>query len=699
MVRKKRCGVGAVCSAYIKYLHPSKEIKDKYPNTTAQSRLEGLLAVRRGQTKVKGREQTCIFFRHDDLPGTDVYSVQRWVKVTKEGAAEHFFEETQATQRVDQATDILQGDTEEREELCEEQMRPSTLSARKEDIANIRAMGLDVDDDDECLEENIPATSTDSDATISDEKWGWQGIDHRRQMNVCNVPPSMALMHDAALSVASYLTMFFLFFPRDFLEDILIAKTNEKLADPTSLGEFLRWIGVWLLLSSTSGNRRSDFWSMKPIDRVTGAPFRLNDIMSRARFDQILHAITYTNTKPPLFKDRFWEIRDMVDAWNHHMEENFVAGWMSCLDESMSIWNNMWTCPGWVFCPRKPHPIGNEYHSICCCTSGIMYAIEMVEGKDKPKQIPSHPTNKLGKTVGLLLRLSKSIHSSGKSMVLDSGFCILQGLVELRKVGVFAGALIKKRRYWPKHVRGDVIDEYFEGKDVGAVDSLRGTLDNVPYDIFCLKEPSYVMKIMSTYSGLNVVEHAKESKRVFKDSDGENRTVTFKYAEPFYNHYHYRHSVDDHNNLRHACPSIEETWQTHRWANRVFAFIISITETNTYLAFRFFVWKKKDVLFLLEFRKILAFAFINNEYYIRERHEHNTRKRKSVQEHNLLTAPKHAKKYIRGKWAKTAKAAYQQYTCQGLKCKKQVRTYCQCSAGDWLCVSCHVNHVVSQLNQ
>ena len=97
-------------------------------------------------------------------------------------------------------------------------------------------------------------------------------------------------------------------------------------------------------------------------------------------------------------------------------------------------------------------PFGNEYHSICCGTSGIMFGIEMVEGKDRPKEIPPDPTNEKGNTIGLLLRLCSSIYNSGRVVILDSGFCVLQGLVELRRLGVYASAVIKKRRYWPRHM-------------------------------------------------------------------------------------------------------------------------------------------------------------------------------------------------------------------------------------------------------
>ena len=76
----------------------------------------------------------------------------------------------------------------------------------------------------------------------------------------------------------------------------------------------------------------------------------------------------------------------MIKLFNKHMAEVFVPSWVSCLDKSMSIWFNKFTCPGWMFVPRKPHPFGNEYHSICCGLSGVMFAIELVEGKDRPKE-------------------------------------------------------------------------------------------------------------------------------------------------------------------------------------------------------------------------------------------------------------------------------------------------------------------------
>jgi hypothetical protein len=52
---------------------------------------------------------------------------------------------------------------------------------------------------------------------------------------------------------------------------------------------------------------------------------------------------------------------------------------------------------------------------------------------------------------------------------MDSGFCVLQAIVGLFHKGIYAGALVKKRRYWLKYIPGKAINTWFEGKAVGAV--------------------------------------------------------------------------------------------------------------------------------------------------------------------------------------------------------------------------------------
>ena len=97
----------------------------------------------------------------------------------------------------------------------------------------------------------------------------------------------------------------------------------------------------------------------------------------------------------------------------------------------------------------------------------------------------------------------------------------------------------------------------------------------------------------------------------------------FKYKLPFDWHFCYRHVVDDQNNLRHALPSIEDKWVKYWWECWLFAFILAISEVNSFLILRYFVYsglRREGMPTLLEFCWKLACQIINN-IYIGEREE------------------------------------------------------------------------------
>eukprot|EP00970_Alexandrium_tamarense_P012181 scaffold2801_cov250-Alexandrium_tamarense.AAC.1 len=83
-----------------------------------------------------------------------------------------------------------------------------------------------------------------------------------------------------------------------------------------------------------------NWWSQKPIKQFDGAPFPLNDVMSRGRFRAIDAAIRYTGKPPSDFEDKFHHIRELQDAFNAHYAENYTPSWLSCLDKSMNTWLN-----------------------------------------------------------------------------------------------------------------------------------------------------------------------------------------------------------------------------------------------------------------------------------------------------------------------------------------------------------------------
>ena len=397
----------------------------------------------------------------------------------------------------------------------------------------------------------------------------------------------------------------------------------------------------------------------------------------------------------PTFKNPFHEVSDLIDSWNSHTQECFSPGWVNCLDESMSVWTNRWTCPGWMFVPRKPHPMGNEYHSLCCGVSGIMYAIELVEGKDRPRELQAPKFSEFGKTTGLLLRLTDSIHHSGRVVIMDSGFCVLLALAKLASYGVYSSAVIKKRRYWPKYINGDAIDIHFEGKEVGSVDALPGWLEAHRFRIFCMKEEDYVMKLMATYGALKPINEGKTQRSVTENGQRVNKT--FHYTEPFYNHFKFRHQVDDHNNLRHSPISLEESVSTKDWKIRVFMFIIALVEVNARLAVAFFT--QSATLNQLEFRKKLAKELLEYSSALHGSRR-GARKRDAGACASLCmleTAPAYASTWTGTEWEYLS-GKYSQHICRSFKCQKRIRTYCRCMIGHWMCPTCVGIHIASKDN-
>jgi hypothetical protein len=212
----------------------------------------------------------------------------------------------------------------------------------------------------------------------------------------------------------TYLEIFNHFLPFMWLQNVLLPNTSAELemanSPPLRLGELMRFIGMRLLMLTLQGWTTDKYWYYDPIPKPQEdgpCPYNFMLVMARRQFYSITKCLVFSDVPPPSYCDKFWQVRQMIKAWNENIANIFVAAWVVCLNESMSIWHNKWTCPGWIFCPCKPHPFGSEYHTACCGICNILFSIEMVEGKDAPPQIDV-PFSPLGKTVGLPLRMSKS---------------------------------------------------------------------------------------------------------------------------------------------------------------------------------------------------------------------------------------------------------------------------------------------------
>ncbi len=90
-------------------------------------------------------------------------------------------------------------------------------------------------------------------------------------------------------------------FPEEWVLNSLTPMTNKELSKKMDLQEFY-FLGCIFFMACYDGvPDREMWWSTKSIGMFAGALFQLNAYMTRSRFDQIMHALRYTDKEAPLF--------------------------------------------------------------------------------------------------------------------------------------------------------------------------------------------------------------------------------------------------------------------------------------------------------------------------------------------------------------------------------------------------------------
>lgn len=526
------------------------------------------------------------------------------------------------------------------------------------------------------------------------EQWGPPVFDMRKVL-LGNVHDGPGLRPDfphlTSEEKRDPLTLFLVCLPMAFMETTIIPATNANLMAsyhaPMSKGEFLRWLGIALLMSCYPGIERDDCFTPGARDKEAPIPdFR--HLMGRNRFRAITQCLALQSAAliaAEAQRDRFIQVRGFIEAWCQNMERKFNPGWRVCLDESMVAWLERWTCPGWMNLPRKPHPFGNQYHTIACGLTHVIFKLELVEGKDRPahRPLPEFEAEH-GKTCSLILRMTQPLFAPGRVVIMDSAFCQLRAIVQLFKRGLFATSVIKKRRYWPKHIDGAALDAKLADSPMGTAVARCGQMADVPFQLLAVRDSKHVLKLVSTYGTL---ERGEKEKRRYIASTKTH--VEFKYPKVVEDYYATRHAVDDNNNIRQGSASLEANFLLKSWEKRQFLALTAISEAN---ALAFFNYQRgqtqeNEPFSLANFRRKLAKALIYNEFLAamdvaeEEEEEQQPRKlRRSVREghHELVMAPPYSGKWDGEKW-KEVSTQYLRRKCAGPNCEESIRTHCVCN--------------------
>ena len=250
------------------------------------------------------------------------------------------------------------------------------------------------------------------------------------------------------------------FSPTEYWRDVVVPATNKM--DPKlnlTYDELVGWIGIRLLMATSPvSNVRDWFASQKKPCVATGVPVHLNPLMSGKRFFRINSVLSFSlpSDSASATVNRFREQTPMEDAWNTNMEQKYSPAELNVLDESVMFWLTRATCPGWMFLPRKPWPFGGEWHTISDKPNCIIHRVEYSQGRDRPVGVTKEFEREAGKGIcSMILRLCKPLFGSGRTIHLDSGFCVLSVIARLLIHGLFSNAQIKKRRCAAADMRRD----------------------------------------------------------------------------------------------------------------------------------------------------------------------------------------------------------------------------------------------------
>jgi hypothetical protein len=86
-----------------------------------------------------------------------------------------------------------------------------------------------------------------------------------------------------------------------------------------------------------------EYWYYNPIPKPQEKgpyPYNFKGYMGKKRFLTIAKCLIFTDVFLPAYRNKFWQVRQMIKALIENMANHFVAAWLMCLDESMSIWHS-----------------------------------------------------------------------------------------------------------------------------------------------------------------------------------------------------------------------------------------------------------------------------------------------------------------------------------------------------------------------
>jgi hypothetical protein len=94
--------------------------------------------------------------------------------------------------------------------------------------------------------------------------WGSNTLDPRKINNLSNY--KAVLRGFDMVTKNSLLVHFLHFLPVNFIKEVLLEQMNQLIVPPCLFSEFMRFLALMLLIGTTQGSSRREFWSIEDVD-------------------------------------------------------------------------------------------------------------------------------------------------------------------------------------------------------------------------------------------------------------------------------------------------------------------------------------------------------------------------------------------------------------------------------------------------
>ena len=340
--------------------------------------------------------------------------------------------------------------------------------------------------------------------------------------------------------------------------------------------------------------------------------------MNIGRFNKLKAVLRFGPEDTDAFQDNEWcFVEGLVTAFNDHMKDVVIPGWMLAPDESMFAWrgkvgkNDRTKCPKLMFVRRKPEPLGVELKNIGCALSGLILFMEIMKGKAEVVK-PKYWSKANGATAATTMRLAENWFGTNRVVAGDSWFASVRTAEQMLLNGLhFIGDVKTGSSGFP-------LKEIFEETDEenGSWATMTSSVD-----IHGDKKPIYGCShrrgesIHAFVATCSTTLPGNRHLAYFEDDEERAEAAEFEVARKaarVHNDFTLAQpTIDRHNRYRQHILAMEKRFVTTNFSFRFFTSMLGTLFVNCFMAHRH--WNDPNADFRTELDK-LGLALVTNVF-------------------------------------------------------------------------------------